>query len=271
MTNPPNGSDGPFEILHACPATGGRHLCLPLRCHDRPGVYVGHPILAMEDDVAALFRESGRSPDLYLPMRSTHLGASDTGANEYAADAGLFSGTRHFTSQNRCDAVHHADAVLLNYDVRDDAGAFRLSRGIPFDLGWARAHGKPVVAVIRPDNPNFWPGLADVAEIRPDIGSGVAAVARRLPGRSGMGTSCLIEVLAFPGDAVSLPLLARLAEADARKCLGTCAAVLTVMPGGRANPNWHGQVGEVSDWLLPDMASAVRVAEVLRGGRLRPA
>ena len=275
MTETSSARAAACETLYACPETGAAHLRLPLRDHVRPGVYVGHPITgigldrirAMEADLAARLAEAGVAADLFFPMRSTHLRPGETGANEYAEGAGLFSGTRHFTSQNRCDAVHHADAVLLHYDLRDDAGAYRLSRGIPFDLGWARAHGKPVVAVIGPDNPNWWPELPDLAAVVPSLDAAIPLLADRLPPESAARATA-IEVLAFPADRVSLALIARLAEADARKGLGACAAVIAVLPGGRTNPNWHGQVGEVADWMLGAVPEALRVAAVLQGQAL---
>lgn len=246
-----------------------RHRVLPLRRPDSAVVYVGHPIsgIRMSRIIAMEARIRDLLPDVevLLPMRSTHLTRACVGGNEYPDGVGLFSDTRHFTLQNRVDALHRSDAVLLNYDLADDEGSYRISCGMPFDLGWARAVGKPVVAVLPHGNPNASEGLVRDAALVPDLASAVRVLAPHLAPRTRDRAASHVEIFDFGGCAFSPDLIAALGEADARKASGACAAIISVIPDGRANPNWHGQVKEVSDWLLPSMEEAMQVAATLGG------
>ena len=270
------------EESHHCPTTGAVHLTITSErrhpaCY---GLYVGHPIsgirvsriLDMQQEVQDLLTKANtgnaQRVTAFFPMRTTHLRPEDTGANDYGGCKALFANTRHFTLQNRMDALCNADAVLLNFGLRDDEGEFRLSRGIPFDWGWARACGKPFVAVIERDNPNWTEGLAQAAAlVTSNLAEGVQAINAMLPHASRARSWCpAVEVFDFSGCAASLDFIARLAGADARKHVSGGRAIITVMPEGQVNASFHGQVREVSDWMVNSMSEASEVARRLLGG-----
>lgn len=283
------------EDPDVCPDSGGMHVVVS-SSRASPhclGMYVGHPISGirvarireMETQVRAFLEvENAAGPWLtipFFPMRSTHLGPDAIGANVYEAGKSLFSDARHFTMQNRLDAMRNADGVLLNYGIPADSGELLASMGMPFDWGWAREMGKPIVAVAEPGNPNMSPGMVDSClHVVPDLVQGVRtlnailrnmAVQRRetVPGgavpRDG-GVGNVVEVFMFPTGRPALDLIARLAAADARKHEGRTGSIVTVMPGGRENPSFHGQVREVSDWFVEDQAQASAVVTRLLGG-----
>lgn len=270
------------EREETCPATGARHAVVTAtRRHPACyGVYVGHPIsgirvgriLEMQDRVRRLFAEANAASvqqvATYFPMRTTHLRPDEVGDNTYDPSAALFADTRAFTLQNRNDALCNADGVLLNFDLRDDEGSYRLSKGIPFDWGWARAAGKPVVSVIPPGNPNWTPGLeAASAVVARDLADGVAALNALLPHAAARGGhwQAAVEIFDFGGCPAALDTIALLAEADARKHTLGGRAIVTVMPEGDRNPSWHGQVRQVSDWVVASRAEASTVACQLLG------
>ncbi len=239
------------------------------------GVYVGHPIsgirvhrlFAMQRDIATEFARlnEGRDRwiDLYFPMRTTHLGSDDLGASEYEKDSSLFSNTRHYTLQNRQDAMFNADAVLINFEIKDDNGDYRISKGIPFDYGWAAECGKPVIAVIAPDNPNRTTALERVAFVTANLGDGIKHLNDRLPASRTVPAAprVVTEIFDFSDCDEPLAMIAELAKADARKYRGSGAAIISILPEGRKAPAWHGQVMEVSDWIL---ASTVEAETVVR-------
>jgi nucleoside 2-deoxyribosyltransferase len=240
------------------------------------GVYVGHPIsgirvsrlFSMQRNIVAAFERvnsgSDRWVNLYFPLRTTHLEEHELGASEYEADASLFSNTRHFTLQNRNDALFNADAVLINFEIKDDAGEYRVSKGIPFDYGWAAECGKPVVAVITDDNPNNTAALQTMAFVTPSLEAGVAHLNGLLPAlRKETVARTVAEVFDFTNCREPLSMIAELARADARKYRGNGAAIITILPEGRNAPAWHGQVLEVSDWILASHEEAESVVRQL--------
>lgn len=263
-----------------CPATGAVHTTVSVRkkSPDHFGVYVAHPIsgirvariLEMQrlvsESFAAANTGTARNVTPFFPMRTTHLAADEVGANEYGDTKALFGATRAFTLQNRMDAILHSDAVLINFDLMDDDGVYRLSKGIPFDYGWANACGKPVVAVIRPGNPNWSEMLRSCCEVTDTLGDAVARVNRILGDTSQDSVSWKVaaEVFEF-GPEASLDFIARLAMADARKHIEGERAIISVIPEGSGNPNWHGQVAQVSDWILTDASEAEAVVRQLLG------
>jgi len=270
------------EVEETCPATGVRHTTVTARRRHPAvyGVYVGHPvsgirvgrIAAMQAEVRAAFDRANAGAAqrvaTFFPMRTTHLRHDEVGASEYAGAEGLFTDTRHFTLQNRLDALCNADGVLLNFGLRDDEGRWRLSNGIPFDWGWAAHAGKPVVAVISRDNPNWSPGLARAACLATeDLEEGVRALNGLLPHAAARSASwaAAVEVFDFAGCPASPDMIARLARADARKHTEGGRAIVVVMPEGDRNRNWHGQVRQVADWVLPSREDAARVVRHLVG------
>lgn len=235
-------------------------------------VYVGHPIsgirvgriLEMQDVVTGAFRRANadcaQNVHCLFPMRTTHLTAGETGANEYEGAAALFSGTRHFTLQNRMDAVMAADAVLINFELKDDAGEYRVSKGIPFDYGWAYACGKPVVAVIAEDNPNACCALSRATRIVTDLEEGVGFLNSVLPhAPRAPARRVVADVFDFTGSGSALSAIAALAESDVQKHRDGGRAIIAVIPEGRDSPCWHGQIAQVADWLLPDARTAEEV------------
>lgn len=233
------------------------------------GIYVAHPITgirisrihAMQDEVRAEMADAGRlhgvSVHPFFPIRTNHLGPDGIGDNVYEAGANEFSAARHFTLQNRLDAVVHSDGVLVHLDVRDDEGNYRRSNGIPFDVGWAEGAGRPAVVVEAPGSPNRFVLAAANHRTAPDLAEGV----RTLVGMAVAGIrtvslpTVVAEVLEMP-DSPSPAALVELARSDVRRHRDGCRAILAVMPGGRANPNFHGQVGEIADWVVEDEAAA---------------
>jgi nucleoside 2-deoxyribosyltransferase len=241
------------------------------------GVYIGHPIsgirvsrlLKMQRDIIAEFERlnsgTDRLIDLYFPMRTTHLHQDDVGASEYEKDASLFSNTRHFTLQNRQDALFNADAVLINFEIKDDAGEYRLSKGIPFDYGWAAECGKPVIAVISPENPNRTAALDRVAFVTKDLSEAISHINDCLPAYRPLAAAprVAVEIFDFTNCSEPLSMIAELARADARKYRGNGAAIISILPEGRNAPAWHGQVLEVSDWILANKEEAETVVRQL--------
>jgi len=244
-------------------------------CHT---VYVGHPISGirvarvreMQESVVAAFARltggTGRTVQCLFPMRTTHLRPDDLGANEYPDSTADFSDTRHFTLQNRMDAVTAADGVLINLDLADDLGAYRVSKGIPFDYGWAAACGTPVVAVVPEGNPNACAALSRAAAVTRDLEHAVAEM-NVLLGQSRRTSSrrVIAEVFDFTGSGSALSMIARLASTDAAKHRDGGRAIISVIPEGREAACWHGQVAQVSDWVVPDLARAERIVAQLAG------
>ena len=272
------------EREHACSTAGWRHIVLTARrrhaaCY---GVYVGHPIsgirvsriLTMQDEVRSLFESenagSVQRVSTYFPMRTTHLDADELGANVYDASPALFARTRAYTVQNRLDALCNADGVLVNYELMDDAGQYRVSKGMPFDWGWARAAGKPVVVVIGHDNPNLSNGLLKTAAfVTPVLAQGVRALNKMLPHAACRAETWKMAVEIFDfgnGSAPALDLIAHLAEADMRKHTQGGRAIISILPrcsDGAQHPSFHGQVEQVSDWVVESLEEAVAIARGL--------
>jgi len=270
-----------IEIDHyACAESGAsRWTVTALRRNPASySVYVGHPIsgirvgriLEMQNAVERLFAwanaKSVQSVRCLFPMRTTHLSAEEVGDNEYEGAKALFSDTRHFTLQNRMDAVMASDAVLLNFDLRDDDGNFRVSKGIPFDYGWAYACGKPVVAVIGEGNPNMCGALLRATMVTDSLGDGVRFLNSVLPHAQRLaGKRTVAEIFDFSSAGCALSMISALAEADAAKHADGGRAIIAVIPEGRSSASWHGQVAQVADWILPDLASAEEVVSRLLG------
>lgn len=264
---------------HVCQESGATRstVLISQRNLSTFGVYVGHPIsgilisrlFKMQKEIGRLFEEQNRGTDrvvdLYFPLRTTHLSGDEYGDNEYEDGKSLFSNTRHFTLQNRQDALFNADAVLINFEIRDDQGDYRISKGIPFDYGWAAECGKPVVAVISPDNPNRTSSLERIATIAPTLAEGVHRLNQALPDsrRSPQEPRVAAEIFDFSGCREPLAMIAELARADARKHRGAGSAIISILPEGRNAPAWHGQVMEVSDWILSDARQAEKVVSQL--------
>ncbi|WP_327209894.1 hypothetical protein [Rhizobium leguminosarum] len=266
--------------LFRCEESGAtrRTVSVRRRSVDDFTVYVGHPIsgirvariLEMQDEVCRAFERANagtpRTVRCLFPLRTTHLDAGDVGANEYDGVGALFSDTRHFTLQNRMDAVMAADAVLVNFDLRDDEGRHRVSKGIPFDYGWAVAAGRPVVTVAGDDNPNLCAGLSRSTDIYEDLESAVRAVNDLLPRRAAdMRPRVVADVFDFTGAGVALSMIANLAEADARKHMDGGRAIIAVIPEGREAQCWHGQVAQVADWVVQDVSTADDIVSRLIG------
>lgn len=266
--------------MFSCQESGATRTTVSVRKRSPSdySVYVGHPIsgirvgriLEMQERISAEFDRlnegTAQTVRCLFPMRTTHLSATDVGANEYEGAKELFSHTRHFTLQNRMDAVMAADAVLVNFDLRDDDGNFRLSKGIPFDYGWASATGKPVVTVIGADNPNMCAGAARASKIVDSIEEAVRELNGLLPHlKSGLKPRVVAEVFDFTGAGSALSMIASLAEADARKHMDGGRAIIAVIPEGRQAPCWHGQVAEVADWVVEDTATAESIVSRLIG------
>lgn len=263
-----------------CPESGAARSTVTLtrRSPAAYSVYVGHPIsginvgriFTMQDTVERTFcranAKSVQEVSCLFPMRTTHLSASDTGDNEYKDANALFSDTRHFTLQNRMDAVMAADAVLLNFDLKDDAGSFRVSKGIPFDYGWAYACGKPVVAVIGEGNPNSCRALDRAAFTTENLAEGISFLNGLLPHAARTPRSRVVaEVFDFTGAGSALSAISALAEADAHKHRDGGRAIIAIIPEGKAAACWHGQVAQVADWVLPDARTAETVVARLIG------
>lgn len=270
------------QTVSTCPSTGVRHCVVTMRPRHPAtyGVYVGHPIsgirvgriLDMQHAIRRFFDEANRNSVQrvvpYFPMRTTHLGTDEVGDNEYGDTESLFSDTRHFTLQNRQDALCQSHGVLIDFELRDDAGAYRVSKGIPFDYGWAHACRKPVVVAISRDNPNWTPELTrNACHVTADLAEGVQVLNALLPHAAARqdGWKMAVEVFDFTGAPIALDMISRLAEADMRKHTTGGRAIITVMPEGKANPNWHGQVKQVSDWIVPDLRQAEAVVRHLLG------
>lgn len=239
-------------------------------------VYVGHPIsgirvgriLEMQDLIQSSFNEHNKNTHqavkCLFPMRTTHLVAEDVGANEYEGAEALFSDTRHFTLQNRMDAVMASDAVLVNFNLRDDDGNYRISKGIPFDYGWATAMEKPAVAVIGSDNPNMCDALNRMCLVNEDLSSAIEQLNSMLPhGIKGPRERVVAEIFDFTGADTALSMIASLAAADAKKHKDGGRAIIAVIPEGKKAACWHGQVGQVADWVLYDVRSAETVVRQL--------
>jgi len=260
------------------PNSGALHTTVSVRrkSPDHHGIYVAHPISGirvgrihdMQRRVVESFGKAnagtGRVIAPFFPMRTTHLAADEIGANEYGDSKALFGATRAFTLQNRMDAILNSDAVLINFELKDDDGNYRLSKGIPFDYGWAAACGKPIVAVIPKDNPNWCPMLSACCTIADELDEGIASLSGMLAPASqdSVTWKVVAEVFEFGADA-SLDYIARLAMADARKHLEGERAIISIIPDGAGNPNWHGQVAQVSDWVLSDPGEAEYVVRRL--------
>lgn len=266
--------------LYRCSESGAsrRTISVARRSVDDFAVYVGHPITGirvsrvvdMQRDVALAFKranaESGRTVRCLFPLRTTHLRPDDVGANEYEDGLSLFSSTRHFTLQNRIDAVTASDAVLVNLELRDDEGRYRVSKGIPFDYGWAAAAGKPVATVAATDNPNLCAGLARSSSIFPTLEEAVQNLCQALSSRPpDMRPRVVADVFDFTGAGLALSMIGDLAEADARKHMEGGRAIIAVIPEGREAECWHGQVAQVADWIVKDAATADTIVERLIG------
>lgn len=243
------------------------------------GVYVAHPITGirvsriheMQDAIRTLLATAGEKVGLdfvpLFPMRTNHLGTHQIGDNVYAPDKGDFARTRHYTLQNRMDAIVHCDAVLVNYDLAADDGTYRMSNGIPFDIGWAAAADKPTVIVQPTSNPNPPCRLANDQIRLSDIEIGVNHLAGMLAGRQLASAERVIaEIIVFPPER-SADALACLAMIDARRHRQGCRAIIAVMDEAAATANRHGQVDEIADWLVPDEASAFRILDRLLAHR----
>jgi hypothetical protein len=238
------------------------------------GVYVAHPItgirvsriVAMQDLIRSMFdtigREHGLEVSPFFPMRTTHLGVDDLGANVYGPCEGDFVETRHYTLQNRMDAIVHSDGVLVNYDLATDDGSYRISNGIPFDIGWAAGIAKPT-SIVQPDgNPNPRCSLSPGQTRHLDLETGVRVLIEAIASRPREADERVVaEILEFPPER-SVDALAMLAQADVRRHR-ECRAILAVMPGGKSNPSWHGQVGEVADWIVEDVGAARSIVDRL--------
>lgn len=266
--------------MYRCSESGAtrRTISVVRRSPEDFTVYVGHPIsgirvsriLAMQDEVSRAFESANagslRTVRCLFPLRTTHLDAGDVGANEYDDVDALFSHTRHFTLQNRMDAVIAADAVLVNLDLVDDDGRHRVSKGIPFDYGWAAAAGRPVVTVAGSGNPNLCAGLARAGGIYDNLESAVRAVDAILSRQAAdMRPRVVADVFDFTGAGAALSMIANLAEADARKHMDGGRAIIAVIPEGRNAQCWHGQVAQVADWVVRDPATADDIVARLIG------
>jgi hypothetical protein len=197
-------------------------------------------------------------------MRTTHLSATDIGDNEYVGTKALFSDTRHFTLQNRMDAIMASDGVLVNFDLRDDDGKYRVSKGIPFDYGWADASGKPVAVAIPPDNPNNCLALGRVASQTSSVEEAVVslnAILRHAP-RS-PAKRVVADVFDFTGAGTALSTISALARADAAKHRDGGRAIISVIPDGRGAACWHGQIAQVSDWVVEEGHTALEIVRQL--------
>lgn len=261
-----------------CSESGGaRHTVTAERrspsCYS---VYVGHPISGIrvgrildmqreiENEFARLNDGSGQQVRCLFPMRTTHLSSSDVGDNEYAGSKSLFADTRHFTLQNRMDAVMASDAVLVNFDLRDDDGNYRISKGIPFDYGWAAATGRPVAVAIPHGNPNDCRALERAAERHGKLADAVAGLNRLLPHvATPRSRRVVADVFDFTDADSGLSLIATLAMADADKHRDGGRAIISVIPDGRDAPCWHGQIAQVSDWVVGDTDTAARIVRML--------
>ncbi|MDW9481391.1 hypothetical protein GOB57_22345 [Sinorhizobium meliloti] len=239
-------------------------------------VYVGHPIsgirvgriLEMQNLIVRTFAElnrgSAQEVHCLFPMRTTHLTSADVGDNEYSGAKALFSDTRHFTLQNRMDAIMASDAVLVNFDLRDDDGNYRISKGIPFDYGWAGSCGRPVAVAIPKGNPNDCLALDRVASRNSSIEDAVASlnsILRHTP--KSLTKRVVAEVFDFTGAGAALSMIAALARADAEKHRDGGRAIISVIPEGRAAACWHGQIAQVSDWVVEDIPTAADIVKQL--------
>jgi nucleoside 2-deoxyribosyltransferase len=266
--------------LFSCEESGATRTTVSVRKRSPSDycVYVGHPIsgirvgriLEMQDRISSEFDRlnvgTSQKVRCLFPMRTTHLTAGEIGANEYSGAKALFSDTRHFTLQNRMDAVMAADAVFVNFDLADDEGRFRVSKGIPFDYGWASAAGKPVVTVIGRDNPNMCAGAARASKIVGTLEEGVHELNGLLMhSRGGLKERVVADVFDFTGAGSALSMIASLAEADARKHMDGGRAIIAVIPEGREAACWHGQVAQVADWVVQDVATAQTIVARLIG------
>jgi hypothetical protein len=257
-----------------CPESGAsRHTVTAERRNPAAySVYVGHPIsgikvgriLEMQDLITDLFaklnKDTGQEVHCLFPMRTTHLSASDVGNNEYSGAKALFSDTRHFTLQNRMDAIMACDAVLVNFDLKDDDGNFRISKGIPFDYGWASACGLPVAVAIPEGNPNDCLALGRVASRSVSIGEAAASlntVLHHAPRRP--LKRVVADVFDFTGAGSALSMIATLARADAEKHRDGGRAIISIIPEGREAACWHGQVAQVSDWVVEHRVTAIQI------------
>jgi nucleoside 2-deoxyribosyltransferase len=266
--------------LFRCEESGAtrRTVSVRRRSADDFTVYVGHPIsgirvariLEMQEKVCSAFEQANadttRTVRCLFPLRTTHLEAGDVGANEYDGIEALFSDTRHFTLQNRMDAVMAADAVLVNLELLDDEGRHKVSKGVPFDYGWAAAAGRPVVTVAGRNNPNLCAGLLRSEVICEDLETAVRAVNDLLPRQlADLRPRVVADVFDFTGAGVALSMIASLAEADARKHMDGGRAIVVVIPEGRDAQCWHGQVAQVADWVVQDAATADDIVARLIG------
>lgn len=261
-----------------CPESGAaRHTVTAERRNPAAyGVYVGHPIsgirvgriLEMQDHItrrfASLNKGTGQEVHCLFPMRTTHLTATDVGDNEYSGAKALFSDTRHFTLQNRMDAIMASDGVLVNFDLKDDDGNYRVSKGIPFDYGWAGACGRPVAVAIPEGNPNDCLALGRVASRNMSLDAAVAslnAILRHTPRQP--PKRVVADVFDFTGAGTALSMIAALARADAEKHRDGGRAIISVIPEGREAACWHGQVAQVSDWVVEEAETAVMIVRQL--------
>lgn len=263
-----------------CPDSGAtrRTITVRRRGPDDYTVYVAHPIsgirvariFEMQEEVSRAFDEANsactRTVRCLFPLRTTHLGLGDVGDNEYDDAASLFSNTRHFTLQNRMDAVMAADGVLVNLELRDEDGLYRISKGIPFDYGWASAAGRPVVTVASRMNPNLVSGLATEGTVHADLHPAVGALVDALSRRPvDMKSRVVADIFDFTEAGPALSMIALLAESDARKHLDGGRAIVAVIPEGRKAECWHGQVAQVADWVVPDVGIADEIVSRLIG------
>lgn len=239
-------------------------------------VYVGHPIsgirvgriLEMQDLVVRSFAELNRGTEqavhCLFPMRTTHLTAAEVGDNEYSGAKALFSDTRHFTLQNRMDAIMASDAVLVNFDLKDDDGNYRISKGIPFDYGWAAASGRPVSVAVPDGNPNDCHALSRVASRHVHIEDAIADLNALLPHTpKGPARRVVADVFDFTGAGNALSMIAWLARADAEKHRDGGRAIISIIPEGRSAACWHGQIAQVSDWVVEDTSTAIDIVRQL--------
>lgn len=261
-----------------CPESGAsRHTVTAERRNPAAySVYVGHPIsgirvgriLEMQNLITELFatlnKGTGQEVHCLFPMRTTHLAAADIGDNEYTEAKALFSDTRHFTLQNRMDAIMASDAVLVNFDLKDDAGNYRVSKGIPFDYGWAASCGRPVAVAIPENNPNDCLALARVTSRSASVQEAIISLNAILGHAPRQSTKRVVaDVFDFTGAGTALSMIAALARADAEKHRDGGRAIISVIPEGREAACWHGQVAQVSDWVVDEPATAVKIVRHL--------
>jgi nucleoside 2-deoxyribosyltransferase len=80
-------------------------------------------------------------------------------------------GTPKFIIERDYNDVKNCDVVFMNL-----LGAKRISIGSMIELGWAMAHGKPIILIMEPDNLHEHPMVLEAfhAHVAPSILTGVA-------------------------------------------------------------------------------------------------